>query len=298
MQRELIDKKFVRAPAQISRGFTLAEIAIAIAVIALIIGGLLMPLATQYELSRVRETQRMLDTIRDSLIGYAIANGRLPCPALPNLVTGQSAVAGTEALTNIAPPAKPPGASGRWCQTDDGTGTDTALSAGVLPWVTLGVPETDAWGRRFTYAVTSIFADEGGCASTNPNVASFCTTATGQLSLNTRTSAGGPTPPIATGLAAIVVSHGRNGSSAFLPTGIQMAAGVGADEGRNALTIPSTAPLQISAAASFMTRDSIRIEPPCNDAVLGGQMCAFDDLVVGVDAARLVGRMVGAGRLP
>ena len=280
------------------RGFTLAEIAIVIAVIALFVGGLLMPLATQVELSRVRDTQRSLEAIRESLIGFAIANGRLPCPAVPTLATGSAPTAGNEVLTNTAPPAQPPGTSGRWCQTDDGTGADTALSAGVLPWVTLGVPETDAWGRRFTYVVTSVFADEGGCASTNPSVASFCTAATGQLALNTRTSAGGPTPPIATGLAAIVVSHGRNGSSAFLPTGIQMAAGVGADESRNAIAMTNTVPPQISAPSSFMNRELIKIDPPCNDAAAGGQLCAFDDVIVGVDAARLVAKMVGAGRLP
>ena len=281
-----------------SKGFTLAEIVIVLAVMALAIGGMLMPLATQYELSRVRETQRTMESIRESLIGVAIANGRLPCPAFPTLATGNAPAAGTEALTNVAPPAQPPGTSGHWCQTDDGSGADTALSAGVLPWVTLGVAETDAWGRRFTYVVTSIFADEGGCASTNPNVASFCTSAPGQLTLNTRTSAGGPTPPIANGLAAIVVSHGRNGSSGFLPSGMQMAASTGADEGRNALAITSAVPLQISAPASFMTRESIRGDPPCNDGAVGGQMCEFDDLVVGVDASRLVSRMVAAGRLP
>ncbi len=281
-----------------SKGFTLAEIVIVLAVMALAIGGMLMPLATQYELSRVRETQRSIDAIRDSLMGFAIANGRLPCPAFPTLATGSAAAAGTEALTNVAPPAHPPGTSGHWCQTDDGTETETALSAGVLPWVTLGVPETDAWGRRFTYVVTSIFADEGGCASTNPNVASFCTSAPGQLTLNTRTSAGGPTPPIANGLAAIVVSHGRNGSSAFLPSGMQMAASAGADEGRNALAITSAVPLQLSAPTSFMTRESNRIDPPCNDAAAGGQMSEIDDLVEGVEAARLVSRMFAAGRLP
>jgi type II secretory pathway pseudopilin PulG len=186
-----------------SKGLSLAETAIVIVIIALAIGGLLMPLVTQFELSRVRETERQLEIIRESLIGFAIANGRLPCPALPMLPTGGAVAAGAEALTSAAPPVQPPGATGRWCQTDDGSGVETAISAGVLPWATLGVPETDPWGRRFTYVVTSIFADEGGCASTNPNVASFCTTAIGQLSLNTRTSAGGPTPPIANGVAAM-----------------------------------------------------------------------------------------------
>lgn len=281
-----------------STGLSLAETAIVLFVVALAIGGLLMPLVTQFELSRVRETERKLEVIRESLIGFAIANGRLPCPALPMLPTGGAANAGVEALTSTAPPLQPPGNTGRWCQTDDGSGVESALSAGILPWVTLGVPETDAWGRQFTYVVTSIFADEGGCKSTNPNVASFCTSATGGLSLNTRTTAGGPTPPIANGVAAIILSHGRNGSSAFLPNGIQMAAGVGTDERRNAIAMISASPPVIRAQPGLISRDTIRIDMPCNDAAAGSQLCEFDDLVVGVDAARLVLRMVAAGRLP
>ena len=61
-------------------GFTLLEMAIVLVVLGLILGGILMPLSTQMEKQDRDETQRILEDIRDALIGFAMTNGRLPCP--------------------------------------------------------------------------------------------------------------------------------------------------------------------------------------------------------------------------
>lgn len=63
------------------RGFTLVEIAIALAVFALMLGGGIMIFTKQTELQREKDARLLLTTARDALIGYAQANGRLPCPA-------------------------------------------------------------------------------------------------------------------------------------------------------------------------------------------------------------------------
>ncbi len=84
----------------------------------------------------------------------------------------------------------------------------------------------------------------------------------------------------------------------LMPLATQYVLSADADEDRNALTITNAVPPQVSAPSSFMSRDSIKVDPPCNHAAAGGQLCAFDDQIVGVDAARLVAKMVGAGRLP
>ncbi|MDP2785976.1 MAG: prepilin-type N-terminal cleavage/methylation domain-containing protein, partial [Sulfurimicrobium sp.] len=62
-------------------GFTLVEMAIVLIIIGLLLGGLLMPLSAQMEQRRISETQKTLDEINQALIGFAVANKRLPCPS-------------------------------------------------------------------------------------------------------------------------------------------------------------------------------------------------------------------------
>src|SRR5512140_3465759 len=124
-----------------SRGFTLAELAVALVIIGLLLAGALIPLSTQMEVRNTADTQRTMDQIRETIIGFAQANGRLPCPADGTIAAG-SAGAGMEQY-----------AAGM-C-----TGASATTAFGVVPWATLGVPETDAWGRRFSYWVSPIFAD-------------------------------------------------------------------------------------------------------------------------------------------
>src|SRR6266567_4443970 len=66
------------------RGFTLAEVAVVVLIVGLLLGGLLGTYSTQIDLSRTAETKKTLETARDALIGFAAANGRLPCPATVN----------------------------------------------------------------------------------------------------------------------------------------------------------------------------------------------------------------------
>ena len=66
---------------RIVRGFTLVELAVVVFVITLLLGSILVPLTTQVESRKYDETQRILDQAREALVGYAVANGRLPCPA-------------------------------------------------------------------------------------------------------------------------------------------------------------------------------------------------------------------------
>ena len=62
-------------------GFSLIEIAIVLMVIGALLGGLIIPLSTQQDASKRRETEQLLQDVHDALIGFAAANGRLPCPA-------------------------------------------------------------------------------------------------------------------------------------------------------------------------------------------------------------------------
>jgi prepilin-type N-terminal cleavage/methylation domain-containing protein len=85
------------------RGFSLVELSIAVFVLALLLGGLLVPLQSQLDRRRYEETNRILDQAREALLGFAAANGRFPCPAAPaGNGTESFAVGGTPANGNCS----------------------------------------------------------------------------------------------------------------------------------------------------------------------------------------------------
>ena len=57
-----------------SRGFTLIELAVSIFIIALVLGAILVPLATQVEQRQISETQKTLEDAKEALLGFALAN--------------------------------------------------------------------------------------------------------------------------------------------------------------------------------------------------------------------------------
>jgi prepilin-type N-terminal cleavage/methylation domain-containing protein len=223
-------------------GFTLVEIAIVLALIGLLVGMMVIPLSTQVDQQRIGETQRKLDLIREAVLGFAVANGRLPCPATP-ATPNTTAGAGTE--------NKPAASCG--------------IVEGVVPWATLGVPETDAWNNRFTYRVTDIFADD----ATGGMLASFALTDSGNITVNNGVVNGSIV--VASSIPAIFVSHGKNGFGAYRTDGTQVAGAAG-DELQNA-----------NGTVVFVSRI------PSPD---------YDDLVSWVPASVLKSRMVASNRLP
>ena len=64
-----------------SQGFTLIEMAVVIFIIGLILGTILGPLSKQVEVSRFKETKLQLEKINQAILGFASANGYIPCPA-------------------------------------------------------------------------------------------------------------------------------------------------------------------------------------------------------------------------
>lgn len=263
----------------LSRGFTLVELAMVLFIVSLLIGGLLMPLSAQNEVRGRQETDRALSNIREALIGFAVVNGRLPCPADRTIASGVGN-AGVEAVTVAGGPcactAAASGIAGAGVAcSDDATDGVT----GVLPWATLGVPETDAWGNRYTYRIATRFgralatapsADPGlffGCvpARDPPTNAAFVLCSVGNMSV--KVAAGGIN--IATGVPVIVVSHGRNALGAYMQNGTTMPAPVAADETENA-----------NGDINFVSNSVI------------------DDQLIWLPTSILMGRMLSAGRLP
>ncbi|HRP25578.1 type II secretion system protein [Thauera sp.] len=110
-----------------SRGFTLVELAMVLVILALLGSALLVPLGSRIE---ARDRQLSLDRLHDiqhALIGFALIHGRLPCPS--------SEADPTSPLYGLedAPPC-------------------SFASEGRLPWRSLAMPATDAWGNPRTSA--------------------------------------------------------------------------------------------------------------------------------------------------
>lgn len=105
-----------------NRGFSLIEMAVVLIIFGLLISGLLTPLSAQRDVKSYSEARDNLEKIRDAVYGYAIINGKLPCP------------------TTTADPANINYGHG------DATCPLTVNPPGVLPWKDLGVPEVDSWG--------------------------------------------------------------------------------------------------------------------------------------------------------
>ena len=62
------------------RGFTLLEIAISLALLAVLAIGIMVPLVSQLQQRNVAMTEKTLNDVKDALLGFAAVNGRLPCP--------------------------------------------------------------------------------------------------------------------------------------------------------------------------------------------------------------------------
>src|SRR5258706_7684633 len=217
-----------------SKGFSLVELAVALAIIALLIAGALIPLPTQTDVRTVPDTRRSMESIREPIIGFAQANGRLPCPADGTIPAGGADASGRPAGAEQLTPATLPPPSTAACTN----------SFGVVPWTTLGVPETDGWGRRFSYWVSPIFADGIGLGSINntfpsaqnppcpdpaaptpvPTQSSFALCSQGSFTLNTRRESDHALAAVGLVLPAVIISHGKNGFGAYTPAGTTLAA--------------------------------------------------------------------------
>ena len=109
-------------------GFTLVEMAIVMVIVGLLISAFLVPLSAQQDLKDYSKAKTDLEQIKEALYGYALVNGRLPCP------------------------------------DTDGNGNENspcvmASTGGDLPWLDLGVDRNDPWGSPYRYRVSGSFTE-------------------------------------------------------------------------------------------------------------------------------------------
>lgn len=254
------------SPTLRTKGFTLVEMAVVLAIVALLLAGLVPAISSQMELQRMRETRKQLEEIQQALIGFAIANGRLPCPATSTSNGEESPVGG---------------------------GSCTSFWDGYVPAATLGIANVDSntrlvvdsWNNPIRYAVTSwskttaptvnnVYTTSNGIATAgisalNPDL-HVCSTATG---VSASDCASASTRLTASGVPAVAYSTGKNGGHG----------GTGTDEAAN----PNP---------NSTNNDRIFVSHmPSPSSSANGE---FDDIVIWISNPLLLNRMVAAGKLP
>jgi type II secretory pathway pseudopilin PulG len=267
----------MNAPSR-ATGFSLVELSIGIVVLALLLGGILVPLRTQVETRKTVETQHMLAQAREALLGYVVANGYFPCPA-------DSASFGAESN-----PADPPGPAAHdsvngTCAASTGDGT--AGFHGFLPARALGMSPVDAqgyaidaWGtsaNRIRYAVYSDAATIGRSLVRSGGMAALGIPALGGASLFNvclsgtgagASDCGATAPPtqvtLATNAVAVIWSVGARSEAA------------NAHETEN------------------LNNNRVFVSRPASDVTA----TQFDDVVTWIPMTVVISRLVAGGQLP
>ena len=261
-----------RVCARHAAGFSLVEIAVVLVIIAILATAVGIPLAAQLDQQRNANTQKQLELIKEALYGFAMANGRLPCPAT---ATSNGTELGT-ASTGVC-----------------------ATYSGFVPAVTLGLAPVDANGfmvdgwaspqSLIRYAIPT-----RDIAAGTPTA---CTTSSAKVISRTDGIRSATMACLADTAAEVnllsVVSTTVNSAPNCVPSTLTSKApfvlfslgknvltgGVGADEAQNLVTTATTFVSHTPTAAGSCAGE-------------------FDDIVTWGSLNTLFARMVQAGKLP
>lgn len=202
-------------------GFTLIEMAVVLAIVAVAAVMVLQASTGLRDAERRKAVRLNLDAADAALANFVAANRRLPCPADGRIASG-AANAGVE-LFNAA----------------SGACNPVTQQHGVLPWITLGLPDNaalDPWNARLSYRVDPALAGRAPLPQLM-NMSQCDPAATGPAA-----ASGACSVPLApcTGSAACTapasfllnkgldVWDGRNGATGFAARQNNRAAGSGA----------------------------------------------------------------------
>ena len=254
--------------------------AVAMFIIALLLGSILVPLQTQIESRNFENTQRILDQAREALMGYAAAYGYFPCPA--STTSNGLEAAGTNhaiAAVNTCPAAV-------W-------GGTTYI--GFLPAATIGFAPTDAngyavdaWGltqNRIRYAVVGNVTVNG--------IAQPFTRVNGIRNAGMSSIAAATTLLYVCNSGTGVVAGTNCGTAVALTSNAPV---VIWSVGPNAATTGGTSvdELQNPNPTAGASADRIFVSR-VKGAVAAS---AFDDIVTWIGPAMIFNRLIAAGQLP
>lgn len=165
------------APTFRQQGFTLTEMAVVLVIVALLIGGMILPISAQQDMRNVAAAEKLLADVSEAFYGFAASHAAtdgkpyLPCPDTDG-----------DGIENR-------------------TGTACTSQDGALPWADLGLGRQDAWGNTPRYAVAAAFSD---------SATGFTLLSSGNLRVCEQTAC---TTVLASTVPAILLSQGKNGAA-------------------------------------------------------------------------------------
>lgn len=257
-------------------GFTLVEMAVVLAIVGLLLVMGMYTLSAQTEQRAREETQRRLEQARDALLGFAVANGRLPCPA-------SSTSSGVESLS---------------------AGNCSNAYDGFLPAVSIGFQPVDAdgfaldaWNNRIRYAVAAQNVVSCLSTPTQPHFTNKTNLKQNGMSCQPNTSDLIICKSTQVTPAPTAGNCQGGGTNGITNQGVVVAVILSA--GKNYPLAPSAA--AATAASKFdeaenLDGDSVFIShTPSPEGATGGE---YDDMMVWIPVGQLYGRLASAGVLP
>ena len=258
-------------------GFTLIEIAVVLVIIGVLIGGFIGTFTDRIETTRRENTRQQLEDVRTAILGYASAEGRLPCP--------------TRAIDGgVAQPV-----NGGVC----------TQKHGFVPGSTIGLSGTynsdnlliDSWGNPIRYSVTTASSSaftkptgagnggirDIGMAMLNPDL-TICdgdsTSATSCVGSN----------EVVSNAPFVIISLGKDGVDFTATTAPNT------DQGENS----GEATVSANAAGENIvyTVGANQVFVSKSYSSIGSTAGQFDDLILWVSPYALYGQMIQAGQLP
>jgi len=131
-------------------GFSLLEISVVLAIIAIVVGGAVAAFISSLQNRAISETQNKLRALQQALYNYRVAYNSLPCPADIQAALSSSTF-GVEGL-ELADPESVCSGSNNF--------VNGKITEGMVPTKTLELPDDaaiDGWGGRIMYAVDNRF---------------------------------------------------------------------------------------------------------------------------------------------
>lgn len=270
-------------------GFSLIELSVVLVIVGLLIGGGIVALdATQLQ-ARRSDQKRQMAVVREALYGFAMAEGRLPCPDTSYPPDGSEDIRDLIPGDSFDCPVGDP---------DDDDDCECDGNWGAVPWVDLGVEPRDAWGYWLRYRIYRNGTGSGDLSFADPDADSGSPafrldedndgdpmlSVEGDIDPST-----GDREDMVTSAPAVVVSYGPQGRQLWQSNQfVCVSAGVdGFSEDENENCDDNNT----FVAAGYRTSDA------GTDPANAGEG-RFDDMVIWLSTPILKARMVDAGRLP
>ncbi len=243
------------------QGFTLIELAIVLVIIGVLAGSFIATLSSRIDATRVSDTNDEIRLIKKAITGFAYSQPgvvRIPCPDCNNAACVSGANVQNDGVEDI----------------DAAGACDANNQPGNLPWVSLGVGRSDAWGTHYSYWAADAYANTAGFT--------LASSSAGTAQVNDTTAGGAVT--IANTIAAVVFSHGKDSFDGISEDGVDRE-GMPGDAAYND-QLENT---DVDAGPMVFISRPISGE---------GANVIFDDIVSWISEFELKANTVEAGRLP